>query len=189
MDEPDAQRHVGAEALSGEEVPARGGSDLREHERRDDRGDDPEPHLREAELGVLRRDRDVGTCDEPGPASEHVAVREADDGRRARVDRLQHPVQPHRVLDVLVVREVDRGALPFDVGAGAEARPLAGEDDRARVADVSEGLGELGDQRGVERVPPLGTRERDPEDVAVSFDPERAHRAKHMVSAVPAEPI
>ena len=43
--------------------------------------------------------------------------------------------------------------------------PSPGEDDGARVADVGEGLGELGDQLGVEGVPALGPREGDPQDV------------------------
>ena len=34
---------------------------------------------------------------------------------------------------------------------------LTGEDDRARVADLLERIGELADQRGVERVPALGS--------------------------------
>ena len=96
----------------------------------------------------------------------------ADDGSRAGVDRLQHPVEAHRVLDVLVVGEVDRGSLPLDVGSGTEARALAGENDRARVADVRERSGQLRDERRVERVPPLGPCERHPEDVPVALDPE-----------------
>jgi hypothetical protein len=36
---------------------------------------------------------------------------------------------------------------------------------------------ELTDQLGVERVPPLGLRERDAEDGAVPFDPEAGHPA------------
>ena len=103
-------------------------------------------------------------------------MHDADDGRRAGVDRLEHPVQPHRVLDVLVVGEVDRRALPLDVGSCAEARALAREDDRARVPDVGERLGQLRDERRVEGVPPLRPRQRHPEDVVVALDPERRHR-------------
>ncbi len=42
---------------------------------------------------------------------------------------------------------------------GGEARPVTAEDDGARAADPDERLRELGDQRCVERVPPVGTRE------------------------------
>ena len=118
-------------------------ADLREHERRDDRGDDPEPHLGEAERRVGRRDDDVRAGDEPGAAAEREALHARDERRRARVDRLHHPVEPQRILDVLLEAEVDRGALPLDVGARAEARPVAGEHDDARVADVRERLVQL----------------------------------------------
>ena len=68
-------------------------------------------------------------------------------------------------VDVLVEREVDGRPLPFDVGAGAEARPLAGENHGTSVSNVAERRGQLGDQGRVERVPALGPRERDAEDV------------------------
>ena len=96
-----------------------------------------------------------------------------DHGRGTGVDRLEHAVEPHRVLDVLVVVELDRDALPLHVRAGAEARPFAREDDRARVADVGERLGQLRDERCVERVAALRPRERDAQNLAVAFDPER----------------
>ena len=95
----------------------------------------------------------------PGAAAESVALHARDDRRGAAVDRLEHRAQRVRVGDVLVVREVDGGAHPVDVGAGGEARPVTAEDDGARAADRDERLRELGDQRGVERVPPVGTRE------------------------------
>ena len=47
--------------------------------------------------------------------------------------------------------------------------------DRAGVADVREGIRELADQLGVERVPPLRLRECDPKHVAVALDPEAGH--------------
>ena len=97
-------------------------------------------------------DRDVGARDEAGAAAERVALNARDDRSRAAVDRLQHPAQGVRVGDVRVEVEVDRGAHPLDVRAGAEARPVAREQHRSRLADVDERLGELGDQRGVEGV-------------------------------------
>ena len=149
--------------------------DPRQDERRDDGGDDPELHLREAEHRVGRGDRDVGARDEARTAAERVTVDTRDDRGAAGPDRLAHPVQPHRVVDVLLVREVDRAALPLDVRAGAEGRARAREDDRAGVADIRKGIRELADQLGVERVPPLRLRERDPKHVAVALDPEAGH--------------
>ena len=108
----------------------------------------------------------------PGAAAEGVALHARDDRRRAAVDRLEHRAQRVRVGDVLVVRELGRGAHPLDVGAGGEARPVPGEDDRARAADVDERLRELGDDRRVERVAAVGPRERDAEDVAVALGAE-----------------
>ena len=124
------------------------------------------------------RDCDVGAGDEAGAAAERVALDARDDRRRAAVDRLQHPAEGVRVGHVRVEVEVDRGAHPLDVRAGAEARPVAGEQNRSRLADVDERLGELGDQRRVEGVPRLRPRERDPEQIAVAFDPECPHRAE-----------
>jgi hypothetical protein len=60
--------------------------------------------------------------------------------------------------------------LPVDVRARAEALAFAGEDDRAGVTDVRDGLGELGDQRRLEGVAALGPRESDTHDVSVSLD-------------------
>ena len=92
---------------------------------------------------VLGGDRHVSAGREPAAAAEAVPLDPGDDGRGAAVDRLEHLVQAQRVLDVLLVREVDRRALPLDVGAGAEALALARQDDRARVADIGERLGQL----------------------------------------------
>ena len=72
------------------------------------------------------------------------------------------PPKRVRVGDVRVEVELDRGAHPLDVGAGAEARPVAGEQHGARIADVDERLRELRDQRRVEGVAGLRPRERDP---------------------------
>ena len=177
--QPDPQRRRCVEALTRDEVAARPARpDLRERERRDHRRDDAELHLREREHGPFVRDRDVGAGDEARPAAERVALNARDDRSRAAVDRLQHPAKGVRVGHVCVEVEVDRGAHPLDVRAGAEARPVAGEQNRSRLADVDERLGELGDQRGVEGVPRLGARERDPQDVVVAFDPECPHRAE-----------
>ena len=137
-------------------------------------GHDPELHLAERELRVRRRDRDVAAGDEPAAAAERMPLHARDDRRRAAVDRVEHRAQPQRVGDVLLVRQLDRRAHPLDVGAGRERRAVAREHDRARIADVGERLGQLGDQRGVERVAPLRPRHRDPQHGAVALDPQRA---------------
>ena len=142
-------------------------------------GNDPEPHLGEAEDGVGGGDCDVRARHQPAPAAERVAVHPRDHRRRAGVDRLAHLVQPHRVLDVLVVGQVDRGALPLDVGPGTEGGAFAREDDGACVADQRERLGQLGDERGVERVTAVGTGQRDLVDRAVPLCAQPAHAAAY----------
>ena len=117
----------------------------------------------------------VGARDEAAAAAEHVAVHAGDDRSRARVERLQHLAESARVLDVLLVAQLDRRAHPLDVGAGAEALALAGQHNRARVADVGERVAQRRDQVGVERVPAVRSCERDAEDAAVAFDAEVGH--------------
>jgi hypothetical protein len=154
----------------------RSGADLREDERRDDRGDDPEAHFREPEDRVGPRDCDVGTRNQSRASAQGEAVHAADDRRRAGVDRLEHAVELHRVLDVLVVREVDRSPLPFDVGSRAERGALALEEDSTSVADVGERLGQLRDERGIEGVAALRLRQRHAEHVPVPLHLQRSHR-------------
>jgi dihydrodipicolinate synthase/N-acetylneuraminate lyase len=113
-----------------------------------------------------------------------VALNPCHDGRGAGVDRLEHRVEAHCVLDVLVVVEVDRSTLPVHIGSGAEARPLTLEPDRACVVDVVEGLRQFCDQGRVERVAALGAGKRDAEHVPLPLDPERAHRRQLRVPFV-----
>ena len=176
VDEADPQGGRGVEALARDEVAAGGAlADLPDRVGRDHRRDDPELHLGEGEDGPLVGERDVGGGHEAGAAAEGVPLDERDHGRRAGVDRVEHPPQRVRVGDVLVVGEGDRAAHPLDVGAGAEARPVAREHDGTRLADVDERLGELLDQRRVEGVARLGAGQGDAEDVVVPFDPQRVH--------------
>ncbi len=128
-----------------------------------------------ANTRVARRDRDVGRRDESRAAAERVALHARDHRRRTAVDRLEHPPQRVRIGDVLLVRETGGRAHPVDVRAGAEARPLAGENDRPRAADVDECLRELGDQLRVECVAPVRPRERDAQDRAVPLDGQCCH--------------
>jgi dihydrodipicolinate synthase/N-acetylneuraminate lyase len=174
--EPDAERGVGSKPFARQEpAPRRAGPDLREDERRDDGRNDPQPHLREPEHGVFRCDGNVGARDEPAPAAERMAVNLHHNRSRAAVDRLAHPEEAEGVLDVLLVGQVDRRALPLHVGACAEALALTREDDGTRIPDFREGLGELLDQSRVERVAPLGTRQGYLQDGPVPLDRERAH--------------
>ena len=113
----------------------------------------------------------------PGAAAERVPVHARDHRCRTAVDRLEHPPQRVRVGDVLVEGEARGRAHPVDVRAGAEARPLAGEQHRARPADVDERLGQLRDRRRVERVAPVRPRQRDPQDGSVALDLEIRHVA------------
>ena len=176
LDEPDPQRRGRVEPLAGDEVAPRGArADLRQRERRDHRRDDPELDLGERELRLGPGDRDVRAGDEPAAAAERVALDAPITGAGHGVDRLEHHPQPPRVGDVLLVAELDRGPHPVDVGAGAEARPVAREHDRARVADVGERLGQLGDQLGVERVAPVRPRHRHAQGVRDLLDAQRSH--------------
>ena len=162
MDEPDPKRGLGIEALTGQEEPSRRrGADSRQDERRDHGRDDPELDLGEAEDRIGRGHRHVGAADEARAAAERVALHPPDDRGGAGVDRLQHAVEAERVLDVLLVGEIDRRALPVDVGAGTEALTFSGEQDRTCVADVGEGVRQLLDQRRIEGVPALGPCQRD----------------------------
>ena len=131
-----------------------------------------------AKTASARRDRDVGRGDEAGAAAERVPLDAGHHRCGAAVDRLEHRPQRVRVGDVLLVGELGGGAHPVDVGAGGEARPVAGEHNRAGAADVDERLGQLRDHRGVERVAPVRPRERDPQDRAVALDAQVGHDAR-----------
>ena len=67
---------------------------------------------------------------------------------------------------------------PVHVGTGAEARTFAREDDRAGTPGVDERLRELADQLRVERVPPVGPRERDAKHGPVALDAKIRHDAR-----------
>ena len=151
--EADPQGRLHVEPLPRDEVAAcRALADLAEREGRDHRGDDPELYLREGEHGPGVGEDDVRHGDEADAAAERVPVDRCDDRRGTPVDRLEHAPERGRVRDVRLAVEVGGRAHPLDVRSGAEALPVARQDDRAGGADVDERLGELGDQGGVERV-------------------------------------
>ena len=176
MHEPDPERRGGVEPLAGDEVaPGRARADLRQRERRDHGRDDSQLDLGEGEDGALVRHGDVGARDEAGTAAERMTLHACDHRRRAPVDRLEHAAERVRVGDIGLQVEVDRGPHPLHVGAGTEARAVSREHDGAGLADVDERLCELRDQGGVEGVSRLRPGERDPQQVAVAFDPQRTH--------------
>ena len=177
VDEADAESRLGVEALAGEEEASRTRADPGKHERGDDRGNDPEPHLGETERRVRRGDREIRARGEAGASAERVALDARDDRGRARVDRLEHLVEAECVLDVLVERELDGASLPVDVRARGEGGAVSGEYHRARIADSAERVVQLGDQRGVERIAPLGLGDRDAPHGPVPLDSQRRHCA------------
>ena len=120
---------------------------------------------------------DVGARDEPGASAERVALHPRDDGRGAAVDSLEHRPQRDRVGDVLLVAQVDRDRIHSTSAPEQKLGPSPASTTARAVADVDERLGQLLDERGVERVPPFRARQRDAQHVAVAFDAERGHRA------------
>ena len=117
---------------------------------------------------------EVGDRAEPHAAAERRAVDPGDDRHGAGVDGLEHVGHGHRVL--LVALDVERhgGAHPGDVGAGAERRPVAREDDgaelgRALARKRRESGSKVRDQGGVEGVVDVRPGERHTSD-----DPSRA---------------
>ena len=175
-DEPDAQRDLGAESLTGEEVaPRRPAADLGEREGRDHRRDDPQLDLREPEDSVVATDGNVAARSQATAAAEAVPLDAGDHGCRTRVDGDEHAVEAEGVLDVLLVGEVDRRALPLHVRSCAERLAVAAEEDRPRVPDVAERLCQLGDELGVEGVAALGPRQCDAQHRPISLYAQPAH--------------
>ena len=56
--------------------------------------------------------------------------------------------------------------------------PVAGEHHCARTSDVDERFGKLPDQGRVEGVVTVGACQRDPQELAVTLDPEVVHRER-----------
>ena len=171
-------------------------ADLGDDERADDRRQDPEPRLGEPEPGPRLGDDEVGDGAQAHPATERRAMDARDHRRRTRVDGLEHLGHRHRVLLVALGVERHRGAHPVEVGAGAERRSVAGQDDRAKLArrfagEQRERGPQLGDQRGVERVVDVRAVERHAGNDAIgscALDPQaaaghRIHRGivRHVV--------
>jgi hypothetical protein len=122
------------------------------------------PKLR-ASLG----DHQVAHRAKAHPAPERRPVDAGDDRVGACVDDIEHLGQLHCVLLVRLAVELERSAHPVHVRPGREARTRTGQDDDPKrvgrlASERPEGLRQLMDQRGVERVVDLGSVERDPAD-------------------------
>ncbi len=134
VDQPDPGRPSCVEAAAArEERPGVGLADLGDDERADDRWQDPQPRLGEAEARPGLGDDHVGNGQQPHPATQRRAVDAGDDRHRAGVDGLEHVGHRHRVLFVALGVQRHRGAHPVEVGAGAEGRPVAGQDHRSKL--------------------------------------------------------
>ena len=141
-------------------------TDLGQHERGDDRCQDAELRLREAESRSGHRQDQIGGRAQAHAAAERRTVDTRNDGYRATVHGEQHVVQPSGVGLVLLQGEVARGALPVDVRARTEDRTVPGEDHgtetaRRFLAKGRKRLGEGRDELCVERVPNLWPRQGD----------------------------
>ena len=180
--EPDLPGPLGVEpAAAGEQGPGVRLADLRDHERRDHRGDDPEAGLREAERRSRLGHHDVRDRAQAHPAAQRAALDARDDGDRAVVDGPEHVRGRQRVPLVGRLVERHRGAHPGDVRPGAEQRALAGQDHGPELLGglVPQGIerrAQVRDGRRVEGVADLGPSEGHPGDDAVravAIDAER----------------
>ena len=132
---PIASRARGSESRAGQEQLARGRpSDLRDHERRDDRRDHAQPDLGETEHRVVRGDDDVADRGKAGPTAERGAVDAADDrhGQRSSAWNIRAiSLASSHVLIVACKPAMRRH--PLEIGAGAEGRAGARRERRART--------------------------------------------------------
>ena len=164
MDESDPLRpHRVEPSAAREQRPGVALADLRDHERADDRRQDPETRLGEPEAGARLRDDEIGHGAQPHPASERRAVDTSDDRCRTRIDHLEHVGHRHGVVLVPLGVEGHRGPHPAEVGAGAERRSVAGQDHRAQLGrtllcEGGERGSKLGDECGIEGVVDLRAR-------------------------------
>ncbi len=139
-------------------------ADLAHHEGRDDSRRDAQARLGKAEAHVVGGDGDVADRDKARAAAQSGAVNAADDGVPAVVYGAEHVGHAQRVVDVVVVAEVQTGAHPVEVGSGAEARAVAAQHHRAHAVvrvQQREDIAQLGDEPLVEGVVDLGASEHD----------------------------
>ena len=135
-------------------------------------------------------DDEVADGAQAHPAAERRPWTRAMTGTGHVSMRLEHVGHRHRVLLVALDVERHRGAHPGDVGAGAERRAVAGQDDRAErprllASERRERRPQLGDERRVERVVDLGPGERDAGDAVGGTGPLYAKGGHHGIVCRP----
>ena len=182
VQEPDPVRLGGGEALGGQEVATRRPrADRLDHVRRDGGGNQPELRLRQRERRVLRPDRDVAAGDQSDAAAERVAV-DPGDRRLAEIgERREQRRQRRGIGEILGAAVARHPAHPVEVAPGAETESLAQQHDGADAVvgiDRAQQRGELGDQRVVERVVHLGSRQRHQRDALADVERDGRRRQR-----------
>ena len=151
----------------------------------------PQARLGEAEPCAGLGDDQVAHGAQAHPATQGRAVDAGDDGHRAVVDGIEHLGKGHRVGLVGLTAQLQAGAHPGDVGAGAEGRPLAGQDDRAKpvgrfVRQPPERATEPVDELGIEGVVDVRPVERHAHDRAARAGPLQLQGAGHRAAGTAA---
>ena len=146
---------------------------LFDHKWRDDGGDQPQPHLCEAEHRVLGGDDDVADRRQTASATKCRAMDAADQRHWQLVERVEQPRRLTCVVQVLIVGERGHARHPVEIGAGAEGRARARDHSGAyrRVGlDRVGPPGELGDHALVEGIAHLGPIELEVFDAIAALD-------------------
>ncbi len=105
----------------------------------------------------------------PTPPAKAAPLTRATTGCGSCVERAQHGGKAHRVGNVLGLALAGHPPHPVEVAAGRERRTRAGQHEHANGsvrADAAEGIGEIADDRLVERIAPLRPVERERGDAA-----------------------
>lgn len=125
---------VGGEAAARQHQFLGGGvPDFGHHKWRNRGWRDAQAHLRKSELGSLFRNHDVGGGDDAVGPADASPMNAHDDRFVAEINRLEEFGEPLCVGDVLVVAEARHILHVGQVGTGAEALPVAFQDDDADV--------------------------------------------------------
>ncbi len=146
--------------------------ELRPDQRAAVAGDEPYGHVRIADLGILLRDDDVAQQSERRAEPGGMAVEPADE-RLVEIELAEHDLPRLAPRFLEQGRVVDRRLHPIDVAAGAERAAAAGEHDDIRlriVPDFDKDAGELGVQRGIDRIARVRPVEGEHEDAPAPLD-------------------
>ena len=146
--------------------------ELRPDQRTAVAGHEAHRHVRIADLGILLRDDDVAQQGQRRAEPGGVAVEPADE-RLVEIELAEHDLL--RLASGLLEqgRVVDCRLHPIDIAAGTERAAAAGEhhDIRLRIVpDFDEDAGELGVERGIDRIERVRPVEREHEDAPAAFD-------------------